>query len=130
MSTELFADYIKETRNEHIVQNDRGFITYSLHPEAKEIMVQDFYVKPEHRRTRTALSLAEEVVKIGRDKGMQFLTAINHVDPNDTSKATYIAKLHLHWGMKIFKVIDKQIIMYKEIGDEELVPSKSKEKEN
>lgn len=75
---ELFKKYVEELHNsKSVYYNDKGFAVYwirNLNDKELEVYIEDIYVKPEYRRTRAAHILADEVVKIAREKGCKYMT--------------------------------------------------------
>ena len=110
----LWADYIKEHRNDDIVELDGGFAVYRFVDDngVKSIYIVDLYVKPRFRYGRLAKIIANQVVKIGKSEGCTRL--LSSVAPH-SNNSTYSLKVALSYGMELYNCIDNMIVFKKEI---------------
>lgn len=67
----LYADYIKEREGKLVVENENGFIKYSIDGEL--LYIEDIYIVPAKRRSNLATEMADFVVDIGKAKGCKKL---------------------------------------------------------
>ena len=67
----LYAKYIKEKEGKKIIENDKGFATYSFSEDAhgKYCYIEDIYVLPAFRKSGVAGSLADRIMKEAKGKG-------------------------------------------------------------
>lgn len=106
----LFADYCRE-KGMIVVENDKGFMSAVIHSGV--CLVDNFYVKPEFRGTRTALNLTLDVIKQAEThKCTMFSAEIYKVDP----LYAYILRLHRHFGMSVIDDTEFKTITAKRIN--------------
>lgn len=106
----LYGDYIKESFSRNIVETEYGFATYEFLDD--KICTVDGFIKPEFRKLGYARKMMDEIVKIGKSKGMKYLccpvnSLINNADISHTC--------HKKYGMKLYKISADNIIYIKEI---------------
>ena len=107
----LYADYIKERENKSIVESEKGFATYKIFDNG-ECYLQDLYVAPEFRKTGIATEMADEVVKIAKDKGCSILLGSVSMDGTEPTRNM---KVFLGYDMQLHKVIGNMIFLKKDI---------------
>jgi GNAT superfamily N-acetyltransferase len=64
---ELWAEYIEERENAHVIYNDHGFITYKNESDT-EVLICDFYVKPRYRKSGVADDLYKQMLSLEKPK--------------------------------------------------------------
>lgn len=107
----LYADYIKEHRNDGCIESDKGFCTYRFLNE-KQVYIVDIYVVPSQRKSREASLMADLVVKTAKDKGCtQLLGTVVPTAKNSTESL----KVLLGYGMELDSSSNDMIIMKKDI---------------
>lgn len=106
----LYGDYIKEHRDDGIIEGPNGFATYRFLPDG--IYLVDLYVRPEFRKTGLALEMANDVVKIGIRAARNKL--IGTVVPNAQNSAESM-RLLLSYGMKPSHIDGNMVVFTKEI---------------
>lgn len=106
----LFAEYIKERTDKDILENDKGFATYYFINDS--CYIEDIYVKPEFRQSGEASNLANEIVKIAKDKQCNRL--IGSVVPS-AKGSTSSLKVLLAYGFQLDSSLNDFIVMSKVI---------------
>lgn len=106
----LYAEYLKEREDKHVIENDFGFATYSINKE--EIYLQDIYIKPEYRLQGMGKDFLRYVENEGLSHGCKFITG--SVDTKLKS-CTDSAKAILSCGFKVAGLRGDLIIFYKEL---------------
>lgn len=115
------AEYYKEERDETLLENEKGFISYKIYDHTqtlnrKEIMICDFYVNKDYRGTKAAKDLADEVEKIGRDQGCSDASCyIQHKGEEDMDRTTYKLQLYIRYGFKVYSMSETQITLIKDL---------------
>lgn len=115
----LYSEYVKEDRDENVIENENGFIAYRIFDKnsdgIKESMITEFYVKKEYRGTPIAFNLAQTVAQISKEKGCTHLSCLVQVEAGKVERATYKTKLYIHYGFEITNAINGQIVMAKKL---------------
>jgi len=66
----LYGEYIKERLGRHIVEDERGFVTFDIYPQEKACYLVDMYVRPDFRRKGTATKhFGDQVVAAAKQAG-------------------------------------------------------------
>lgn len=110
----LYGDYIKEHRNDLIVESENGFATYRFVPlgDVPSIYLVDLYVRPELRKSGLASEMADKVCSIGREYYCKYL--LGSVVPS-AKAATDSLKVLLAYGMTLHSASPELIVFKKEI---------------
>lgn len=108
----MWGDYIKEHRNDDIVENEQGFATYRYLNGGKAVYIIDIYVKPEFRKTYAASALADEVVRVAKANGCNEL--LGSVVPS-VKTATASLKVLLSYGFELQSSTPELIVFKKDI---------------
>lgn len=106
----LYADYIKEREGKEIVENSKGFATYSLQGDG--YYIEDIFVKPEHRKEGVAAQLADIIAEIAISKGVKKL--YGSVCPFTAGSTTSI-KVLIAYGFKLHSAQTNMIYLVKDI---------------
>ena len=96
----LYGDYIQEREGKHIVENEHGFATYTLIPEAKECYIMDVYVSPEKRKSGLAKQMVDEIQGIAKKQDYKYLTTT--ASPS-TKNSTTSLNVILSCGFKLLR---------------------------
>lgn len=107
----LYADYIKEHRNDQCIESDNGFCTYRYLND-KQVYIIDIYIIPSHRKTQEASKMADLVVKEAKEKGCTQL--VGTVVPS-AKNSTDSLKVLLGYGMSLDSSSNDLILFKKEI---------------
>ena len=107
----LYAEYIKEHRNDEIVETEHGFATYR-YLDSNSVYIVDIYIQPDHRKSKLASVIADEVVKAAKLRGCTKL--LGTVTPS-ANNSTISLKVLLGYGMSLKSSSNDLIIMEKEI---------------
>lgn len=111
MSNSLYSEYLKERGDAQVIELAEGFATYSI-PNETQIYLMDIYVKPEHRRSRVASSLADMVATEGKRLGMTEM--ITTVIPS-LNNSTISLKTILKYGFTLQNSVQNLILFKKDI---------------
>lgn len=106
----LYAEYVRERENKHILEDDKGFITYVVNGD--ECYIVDMYIKEKHRRSGHGIKQADQVCEAAKRLGCKYITG--SVDPR-TNGATYSMKLLINYGMEVLMVKDSLVYFVKEL---------------
>lgn len=93
-----YAKYLLEREGKSIIEDERGFATYSLHPELSAIYIEDIFVSLEFRKQNVASEYADKIAEIAKSKG--FHTLIGTVRPSATG-ANISLKVLLAYGFEL-----------------------------
>ena len=105
-----WADYINECGILSILEQDFGWVTYHL--DAPDVIINDMYVAPEHRKQGKGNSLVEHVAGYGREFSCnRILFAIHRasLSADGTEKAATRAGFKLQEETDRFKIFSKGI---------------------
>lgn len=92
----LWADYQKERFGFETIEVESGFIVYDIKPPFASI--EDFYVAPAMRGTPLAKRLADQVIKIVKERGCTKVLA--KVTPG-LPGSDHALRTNLHYGFKL-----------------------------
>jgi GNAT superfamily N-acetyltransferase len=106
----LYGQYIAELEGKHIIENEHGFLTYSI--EGDVIYIEHLFVKPEHRRTRLATEMADFAVELAKRQGCKRL--LGSVDANAKDKHQSVLNL-IYYGMTFHTVVGSMVYFIKDI---------------
>ena len=106
----LFAQYVQERSNKHVIETDKGFATYLFVQDG--IYAEDVYVKPEFRRSNVASIFGDKIAKIGRQHGYKKM--YGSVKPS-SNQATESLKFLLAYGFKLLHAGPDAITLVKDI---------------
>lgn len=107
----LYAQYIKENRNDECIESDKGFCTYR-YLNADQVYIVDIYVLPEHRKSKEASNLADLVTIEAKSKGCKVL--LGSVVPS-AKNSTASLKVLLGYGMSLDSASNDFIVFKKDI---------------
>lgn len=106
----LYGDYLKESYNRYIIEEDYGFITYEFKED--KIYTVDGYIKPEFRNKGLASKMMDRIVSIGKDNNKKYLCCpVNSL----INTASLSHMCHKKYGMKLYKITNDIILYIKEI---------------
>lgn len=91
----LYAQYIKEHRNDECIESDKGFCTYR-YLNSNQVYIIDIFILPEYRNSKEASDIADLVVKAAKEKGCKEL--LGTVVPS-AKNSTDSLKVLLSYGM-------------------------------
>ena len=104
----LYAEYLKEVRDDGIVENDEGFATYRYLNEEKTVYIVDIYIKPECRKSGAASAIADDIVRIAKEVGCTEL--LGTVVPSNRN-STASLKVLLGSGMALVSATNDFIVI-------------------
>lgn len=103
----LFADYLLERENAHLLAYDFGFAVYKLLPD--HCYLQDIFVVPSERQNGRGVQLEAEVIEVARKAGLKVI--FGSVCPS-TPFSTEMAKIMFKLNYKLSHC-EADIIYYK-----------------
>lgn len=106
----LYAEYIKEREGRETIEDDKGFLNYSLLPDF--FYFGDIYVKPEYREQGHAKILCDKAVEVARNLGYKKI--LSTIVPK-TNGATKMLLIHIRYGFELDSADDKAIYFIKNI---------------
>lgn len=110
--TSLYADYILERTNDHIIESTNGFVTYRFINDGNSVYIVDIFTVPKNRRAGQATELADMVVKEAKARGCTEL--LGTVVPS-TKNSTSSLKVLLGYGMSLYSASTDLVVFRKEI---------------
>ena len=106
----LYARYLLERTNWGVVENDKGFIVYSI--KNQECFIRDIFVLPEFRKSREATKMADEVTEIAKDHGCTYLSCTVCPEANGADMSL---KVVMAYGFKLHSANNNLIILKKDL---------------
>lgn len=67
----FYASYIRERTHKEILETEHGFLIYS--PFQEGLYIEEIYVHPDFRKTGVASQMADQVVKLAKEKNLSIL---------------------------------------------------------
>lgn len=107
----MYGDYLKERLNDEIIETAFGFATYR-YIDDNTVYIVDIYIRPEHRNSKCASLLANDIVKTSKLRGCTKL--LGTVTPS-AKNSTISLKVLLGYGMSLKSCSNDIIIFEKEI---------------
>lgn len=107
----MYAEYIKERTDDHILETETGFATYRFLGDATCYII-DIYVKPEFRKQSVASDIADTIMGIAKSSGYKKL--IGSVVPSAKGSTTSLRVL-LGYGMTLESCSNDFILFKKDI---------------
>lgn len=92
----LYAEYIKEREGRDIIEDERGFASYTFINDS--VYIQEIYVRPKFRKEGVAAQYADTIATIAKSKG--YSKMIGSVCPS-AQGATESLKVLLAYGFKL-----------------------------
>ncbi len=108
----LYGDYIKETFGKDIVEDNEGFVSFSIVND--ECYVEDVYVIPEARLKGKTDVLMAKVVSIAKEKGCKYLTTTINPGIKTVERSMIVI---LNYGFKFHSSEKNKIIFIKELDN-------------
>lgn len=108
----LYADYVKERTDDHILEGTNGFATYRYLSDGKTVYIIDIYTAPGGRQMGMAAALADLICQEARAKGCTEL--LGTVVPSTKGSTTSIQVL-IGYGMKLKGSSDNLIVFRKDL---------------
>jgi predicted GNAT family acetyltransferase len=111
MFLSLFAEYLTERTNRHIIEAEFGFATYT-YTDNQTVYIEDLYVIPEQRKSGLASKLTNDIIDLAKAKGCTRL--LGSVVPSSKT-STDSMKAFLAFGMKLDSSTNDFVVLSKEI---------------
>lgn len=109
----LYAQYLTERTEDHILEDKFGFATYRFLNE-NQVYIIDLYVVPNFRNRNIAANYADQICKIAKETHPCMNTLIGTVNPS-AKGATESVKVLLAYGMVVDSSSNNVIVFRKEI---------------
>lgn len=106
----LYAEYVREREGKFVIENDKGFATYTFVNDG--CYIEEIFVVKEHRKSGQAAEFADQIVKIAKEKGFNRLYGT--VAPQ-AHGSTESLKVLLAYGFRLQTSNQNLIVMVKEI---------------
>jgi hypothetical protein len=107
----MIKEAFKELMNLELYEEEQGFILFRI--EGKFVYIHLMYVKPEHRKSHYAKTMADKLCKTAKEAfGCTHLKA--DIQPSNRT-ANLAMKVLLAYGMEIREANHDEIILIKEI---------------
>ena len=109
----LYGKFIKEREGKEIVEDHRGFATYSF-LDADRVYIENIYIAEDYRQTGVASEFYDQIASIAKAKGCTKL--LGSVCPL-TAGATTSVKILLACNFELDSSINNLIFFIKSLGD-------------
>ena len=108
----LYADYIKESKGNTVVEDEMGFYEYSLKEEC--LYVENIYIKDEYRGSKKMFKYMSELAEIAKAYDLPCLTAVvNVLNLNANSVLNYF----ITYGGRVFLAQNNNIYFTMSVED-------------
>ncbi len=108
----MYARYLSERTSDEILEVPWGFATYRYLDDNKTVYIVDLWIDPDFRKLGKASDLADQIVKLAKEKGCTKL--FGSVVPT-TKNSTISMKVLLGYGMTLESATNNFVLMKKEI---------------
>lgn len=108
----LYADYIRETKDHKVVEDENGFYEYSLKQEC--LYLENIYVKPSSRGFRVVRQYIRELAEVAKQYDLPSITGVVNVAHHNVN---HILMLYLKNNVSVIGALDNNI--YVSIGVED-----------
>ena len=108
----LFGEYIKETQDKEIIEDEFGFATYYPAFDNQYMYIEDIYVKKGSRNKNRAASYADRIAEKAKAQGIKKLLGSVNMQIKDPTRS---AKVLLAYGFSIIEAKNDIIYFEKEI---------------
>lgn len=108
----MYADYLRERTNDHILENEWGFATYRFMDDDHTVYIVDIFISQKVRGKGHAASLADRIADEARFKGCTKMLGTVLVGKEWT---TTNAKILLAYGFEIQSATAEVIIFRKSL---------------
>jgi GNAT superfamily N-acetyltransferase len=106
----LYGDYIKEREGKEIIEDHRGFASFSFMQDV--VMINDLYVVPQYRQNKVGSEFANKIVDLAKQKGCKFMYCTVDINTNGSSES--MAAI-LAYGFKLDQYINNLILLKRSI---------------
>lgn len=111
MLPSLYALYLEERTEDHIIERPEGFATYRYLPN-NQVYIIDIYVLSLYRKQGIASKLADEICALAKKDGCN--QAVGTVLSNKSWTSLNI-KMMFNYGFEIYASTNEAIILKKDI---------------
>ncbi len=110
--TSMYAQYLRERTDDHILETEHGFVTFRFIEETKAVYIIDIFVVPEKRESKVGAALADTVIAQAKERGC--VEALGTVVPSAKGSTTSLRVL-LGYGMQLQSSSNNLIVFRKDI---------------
>lgn len=107
--TSLYGKYILEREGRGIVERDHGYATYTFHDNDTICYIVDIFVEKEHRNSKYASDLADDITSKAKEKGCDMLLGSVCLD---TEAVDASVKVLYGYGMRISHIDSNENMIY------------------
>lgn len=102
--------YVKELEGLEIIESNRGFATYKIKDEEKELWVYDVFIRPDYRGCGIALRYMQELEELAMSSKCDSLMSITNKNNNNWQRST---DLLIEFGFIVEGISDDGTIFLK-----------------
>ncbi len=112
----MYAEYLKETQNKIVLETEHGFLTYGFNcvpgADFPHVYIEDLYVKPDMRFSHVAATMADEVARQARERGIKKMLGSVSVSRKSPDACLEVLK---KYGMRLFAAHNNTIFVCKDL---------------
>lgn len=112
---EALESYFYHDRGLSLYRKPGGFVAYKV--QGEEFFMEEFYVVPEKRKTRTAYDLFFGAVELAKELGCQFISGFVDTEDKGPIEVTELLKLYFKVGFYVTGVRNGNIIIAKRLTE-------------
>jgi len=109
----MYKEYFLEEEKKYTIDKPHGFMTYRF--VGDECLICDIYIRPQFRKKGRSYGFLEDITKIANKANSKYLSCWFFLHPGEERQYTRKIRLMIDAGFRIVSVIDKQIIMAKNL---------------
>jgi len=112
-----YLNYLKEEEGKEIIDLDgKGFFSYTLNFETKEMFVPDVYILPEHRGTEVKRRIVDEIDRVGLESGMEVVTGYVSMMGGDGDRFLKKLMFYKRLGFTVSSIVNNMVIIIRKVG--------------
>lgn len=112
----MYAAYLLETQGKHVLETPHGFLTYGFNcvpgVDFPHCYIEDLYVVPEMRKTHVASTMADEVARIAKERGITKMLGSVALGRKNADANLDVLK---RYGMRLFAAHDNTVFTVKDL---------------
>jgi GNAT superfamily N-acetyltransferase len=108
----LYADYLNERLGKKLIETKHGFAVYQIFHTSGECYFEDVYIEPESRGKGYAREFLNEIHRIAKNEGCEFITGSVRPSANGSTDSL---KVLLAGGFRLYSSGVDAIFFRKEI---------------
>ena len=107
----FYVDYVKERNGWEVIQNDHGFICYSITEQM--VCIEELFIEKVYRQSKIGKTLVDLVCEKAQEKGFTHLYGVIHTNAL-TADVAMLGALKI--GFSIIRAEGNKIIIAKKVG--------------